>query len=95
MSYIGSLKHAIKEMHDCDSKHIESKPITEVFQGETVWDGSVEVFKLLNHPKAKRCYAWSHKENDKDTRFICVLEIPPVDSPQSAVKAAIISESKN
>ena len=46
--------------------------------------------------KAKRCYGWSHPEGADDTveRFVTVLEIPPVDSPQVAVKMAIYSEMK-
>jgi hypothetical protein len=36
-------------------------PVHETFQGQTVWAGEVEVFDLVGHPKAKRCYAWAHK----------------------------------
>ena len=57
-------------------------------------DGAVEVFRLTGHPKAKRCYAWSFTEG-KETRFVTVLEIPPVESAQTAVRAAIASEEKN
>jgi hypothetical protein len=36
----------------------------------------------MGHPKAKRAYGWSHPEGkeDKDERFVTVLEIPPVKS---------------
>jgi hypothetical protein len=62
----------------------------------TVWEGDVEVFELIGHPKAKRGYAWSHPtgERDKDERVIAVLEIPPVISARTAVQAAIVSRSK-
>src|SRR5208282_6059515 len=41
--------------------------------------GSVEVFDLHGHPKAKRAYAWRHlnEKNDECTRFVAELEIPP------------------
>ena len=70
---------------------------TEEFQGETVWQGEVEVFDIRGHPKAKRAYAWAHAtgENDKARRYVAVLELPPVDSPQTAVKAAVMAEIKN
>ena len=42
---------------------------------------------LIDHPKAKRCYAWSF-EDGKQTRSVTVLELPPVDSPEIAVKVA-------
>jgi hypothetical protein len=61
---------------------------------KTIWKGIVEVFMLANHPKAKRCFAWSHRDgkNDSDERFVAVLEIPPVTSPETAVKVAIAAE---
>ena len=89
-----SLRAAIKKLHGCDSQHVESVPVTESFQGKVVWDGVVEVFDLLNHPSATRCYAWNHEENGGSERFMAVLECSPVDSPVSAVRAAIVAESK-
>ena len=72
-------------------------PVHEVFRGETVWQGDVEVFDLTGHPKAKRCYAWSHLDGAKDerTRFVAVLEIPPVDSAQKAVQVQIVKDVKS
>jgi hypothetical protein len=70
--------------------------VHEVFRGQTVWRGKVEVFDLTGHPKAQRCYAWSHREgpNEQGERFVTVLEIPPVINPQSAVKVAIAAETR-
>ena len=96
-AYIQSLRDAIKRLHGCDSTWVVSVPVHEVFQGNTVWQGAVEVFTLEGHPKAKHCYAWSHVhgKKDDDTRFVAVLEIPPVDSPKTAVQASIVAEFKN
>ena len=94
MSYIGELKKAILDLHGCEADHVETVPVKEVFQGQAVWQGEVEVFNIRGHPKAKRAYAWSH-ETEKGKRYVAVLELPPVDSPQSAVRAAIVSEARN
>jgi hypothetical protein len=51
----------------------------------------VEVFDLVGHRQAKRAYAWSYRDSDQNKTF-AVLEIPPVDSPHSAVKVAIASK---
>ena len=64
-------------------------PVVETFRGKIVWQGQVEVFALKGHPKAKRCYAWSHEEDGK-RRYVAVLELPPVNSPVTAVRAAIV-----
>lgn len=97
MTYIESLQQAIRRLHECESEHVESVPVTETFQGKTIWQGTVEVFTLSDHPKAKRCYAWSHLagKDDSETRYVAVLELPPVDSPEKAVKVAIASEVKS
>jgi len=66
------------------------------FQGRTVWDGVVEVFDLKGHPNTHRVYAWMHDTGDpaKPKRHVTLLHIPPVVSPQTAVKAAIVQEYK-
>jgi hypothetical protein len=88
---------AVQHLHRCGAVWRETVPVHEVFQGQTVWQGEVEVFDLINHPKAKRCYAWSHLDGAKDerTRFVTVLEIPPVDSAQKAVQVQIVNDVKH
>ena len=90
------MKRAIEHLHDCSAIWRETVPVHEIFQGQTVWQGEVEVFDLKGHPKAKRAYGWSHRhgENDEGERFVTVLEIPPVVSPLTAVRVSIVSDSK-
>ena len=64
--YIESLKHVILRLHGCDSQWERTAPVHEVFRGETVWQGDVEVFDLYGLPKAKHYYAWSHREGPAD-----------------------------
>jgi hypothetical protein len=92
--YIERIKQVIFHLHGSDSTHVKTVPVHEVFKGQTVWQGEVEVFDLLNHPKAKRCYAWSADKKDKE-KFTTVLEIPPVDSPVTAVRVSIVAATKN
>src|SRR4051812_22994803 len=97
VDYIGELEAAILNLHGCTAKHIETVSIIETFQGKTVWDGEVEVFELHGHPQAKKAYAWGHAtgKNDQARRYVAVLDLPPVDSAQSAVRAAIMQEVKD
>lgn len=82
-------------MHGCEAEYMETAPVHEVFRGQTVWLGDVEVFDLIGHPKAKRCFAWAHETDSGSKRFVAVLELPPVDSPENAVRASIIEETRN
>ena len=94
--YLDRIQVAIQELHKCGAVYRETVPVHEVFRGQTVWQGQVEVFDLTGHPKAKRCFAWSHREgkDDQGERFVTVLEIPPVVSPETAVKASIMADFK-
>jgi hypothetical protein len=91
---IENLHTAIETMHKCKAMHEQSAFVVEMFRGKTVWEGVVESFALTGHPKAQRGYAWSYHDG-KETRHVNVLEIPPVISPQTAVRAYIVADSKS
>jgi hypothetical protein len=102
LEYIKELRDAIRRLHGAEAKHVQSVLVKEKFQDEIVWDGVVEVFDIVGHPKANRVYAWAHNASDNSgtetkrlRRQIAVLHIPPVISPETAVRAAIIEEYKN
>jgi hypothetical protein len=87
------LKSAVEKMQGCKARWIESVPVKEVFQGEIVWEGVVQVFDLIDHTTAKKCYAWSDPVDDlKKIKYFAVLHKGSVNSPQVAVKAAIIKD---
>jgi hypothetical protein len=85
---VTALKDAIRATHGCESLHVKSVSVREVFEGQTAWEGTVEVFELVGHSEANQVYAWTHRDGDENNTVL-VLKVPPVDSPQSAVKVAI------
>lgn len=90
---IDKLKDAVQVSHRCKATHFKSVPVHEAFRGQTVWDGVVEIFDIEGHAKAKRCYAWSYPDKGT-TQFVTVLEIPPVESVETAVRAGIMYQAK-
>ena len=96
MSNIGELRDIIRRLHGAEAKHVESVPVKEEFQGQTVWEGTVEVFELEGHPTAHRAYAWSHDTDDPENprRHVTVLHAHPVKSARDAVRAFIVQESR-
>jgi hypothetical protein len=90
--YLAHLQKAIKATHGCESRHVDKVAVFETFQNKAVWSGDVEVFDLIGHPKAKRCFAWAY-DVDTGSRTLAVLELPPVISPITAVRAAIAAGS--
>jgi hypothetical protein len=97
MTHIEELRDIIQKLHSVESKHIESVPIKEMFQGKTVWEGVVEVFELIGHPTASRLYAWSHQTEDPERpwRHVTVLHTHLVTSPLLAVRAVIVQEFRS
>jgi hypothetical protein len=89
------LKNAVEHMHHCSARLIQSVPIREWFEHETVWEGAVHIFDLEGHPTAFRAYAWSSSiEGSDKRRFFAVLHQPPITSPVDAVRAAIVAEQR-
>jgi hypothetical protein len=94
--YIAEIQSVFLKLHGCDAAYVETVPVVEEFQGETIWQGDVEVFDLVGHPKATRGYGWGYTATDSGgRRYFTVLGLPPVDSPQNAVRAAIRAEIQN
>ena len=49
---IAQLKEAVETMHRCTARHVESKPVIELFQGKVAWDGVVEAFAVRSKSNA-------------------------------------------
>lgn len=89
-----ALLDAIRHMYGLEAKWLETVPVHETHDGQTVWQGEVQVFEV-EHPKASRAYAWSHESGPGGRRrFHMVLGLPPVDGAVMAVRASIVAEVK-
>ncbi len=95
MSYIEELQDVIRKLHGVESKHVESIRVKEVFQDKTVWEGVVEVFDLIGHPKTHRAYVWAHDGERPKESSVAVLHIGPITSAAAAVRAALIQEFRS
>ena len=90
---IETLRTAIETKHKCKAVHEKSTVVMEKFKSGRLWVGVVESFALTGHPKAKRGYGWSFHDGEAD-QYFNALEIPPVDSPQTAVRTSIAAKKK-
>jgi hypothetical protein len=94
--YIERLTRAIEQAHHCRAEWIATGPIKQVIEGRTIWEGDVETFALIGHPKARRAFAWAQPKGrqGREDRVVTILEIPPVDSAEKAVNIAVAEEGK-
>jgi hypothetical protein len=95
------LREAIRKLHGCDSRWVESTQVAEPF-----FKGEVQVFQLVGHPTAERCYAWSQPVGrmpegtgrnmtvGREQRVHVVLHGATVDSAPKAVKATIAARER-
>jgi hypothetical protein len=92
MTYIEELQDAIRRLHHSESRHVETVPVKEVFQDQIVWEGEVEVFDLTD--TSQRVYAWAHDTDrqDEPKRTVTILHVPPITSPELAVRASIVRD---
>jgi len=91
MTGLMELQQAVENLHNCHAKHREQVWVIEQYKDQTVWEGPVEIFNIEVHPQATVCYAWSSAiEGSEKRRFYAVLHIPPVESPEDAVRASIV-----
>ncbi len=90
------LKQAVERLHQCQASFIEDVAVVEKFGDKTVWQGIVSIFGIKGHPQADKCYAWSSPlEGRTKRRYYAVLNIPPIDSPEKAVRASIVHDHRS
>jgi hypothetical protein len=89
------LKNAVEQLHKCRAVYLEEVAVIEKYGPDTVWEGIVHVFKLTGHPQVDKCYAWySDTPDTRKRKYYAVLHIPPIDSPEKAVRASIVLDNK-
>ncbi len=94
---IAEILVAVTHLHNCGAAYVTTVPVHEVFNGQTLWRGNVEVFDLYGHFRAKRAYAWRELDGEahERKRFVSVLEISPVESAETAVRFQILKDLKD
>ena len=89
------LKQAVESQHGGTATFVQSVPVHEKHNGQTVWNGTVTVFDLKGSPTgAFRAYAWSYELPGGKRRFFAVLHTPQIVGPREAVAAAIVAEAR-
>ena len=91
---IPRLVRAIRDLHGEEATHVRSEPVKETFQGETVWEGVVEVFSIRGHPEATTAYAWGFENDYGHRAYTAVLGVGPIRTARDAVRAAVIAEAR-
>jgi hypothetical protein len=86
------LQRAIEKTVGGAVSHAETVSVIESFQGQVIWKGMVDVFKV-NNPPPEKAYGWIvAAETAPD--FVTVLGVHPINTPLDAVRAWIVAGSE-
>jgi len=92
---VDQLRTAIESRHSCRAEFVQSVQVREKFRGKVVWDGTVSIFAIEDHPEATTAYAWSSSIEKSEMRsIVAVLRLGLIRSPVDAVRAAIVAEHR-
>lgn len=92
---VEALQQAVEGLHDCRASFNRTEQVTETFQGQTAWEGTVHVFDLQGHETASVAYAWSEPVGGSEKRrFYAILKAGPVKSSADAVRASIVESAR-
>ena len=83
------LRQAIHELHCLDTEHVESVLVSETFQNTTVWQGTVEVFRVYGQQYEEQVYAWSYSTERGEKYHVAVLGVLPIKTPNDAVRVVV------
>jgi hypothetical protein len=89
--YQHSVRDAIERRANCTVAYYQTQPVRIALDGEILWKGKVEVFKLQGHPQASLAFGWGFENAQKKMEYVTVMGVPPLDNPISAVKAFLAS----
>ncbi len=86
---LSNLRQAVEDEYSCLATLNRIVRVVEKLEGGAVWECDVAVFNLVDHPTAEIAYAWSDpSQRSYGWRFYAGLHAGPVDSPETAVRAA-------
>lgn len=71
----GQLKQAVESQHGGTSTLVAKLSVKETFVGKTIWEGTVHIFDLDDHPSATTTYAWSSSVEGGNERRFAVLHL--------------------
>jgi hypothetical protein len=84
------IANAIGRKENALCRYVKTVAVVERFKGKTVWEGEVMIF-ALDRPPDELCYVWVDPD---ENLLVTVLNRPPVDSPETAVRAYIVSRKE-
>jgi hypothetical protein len=84
------IAEVIAAKEKCRVTSFQHHKVVERFKGKTVWEGLITQFVLSGH-SAPSCFAWIDPDSKE---LVTVLELPPVTSAETALRAYIVSRPK-
>ncbi len=86
---------AIHQTHRVATRRLAEVVAVEIRRRDApAWRGSVHVFEISGHARAKRCFAWPQAVNRTTTIIHAVLETDKVRTAEQAVRARLRTDRR-
>lgn len=91
--YWDKLQAAILINHKCKATFRKTVFIREKTpEGDTLWEGDVEIFDLIEHEEADICYAWQQIDGGDELKIFTILGNQFIYSANKAVQMALFMD---
>ena len=89
------LKQAVESQHGGKATFVQSVPVVEMCDGQTISSTSVSVFDLRGSTSgAFRAYAWTQESPGGQQTHFAVLHSPWIVGPTDAIRAATAADAR-
>jgi hypothetical protein len=86
---LSEFRMAIRQVLDADAEPAGAVELHVRRRNGKEWHGTVHVFDIAGHPRAKRCYAWPEPLNDTSVIIRVVAQAGRITSPEQAVRSVL------
>ena len=90
MNLSDDIRISVEDTAGFAARHLYSAPVVETFNGKTVWEGQVEVYRVSSQP-VSTAYGWAVDDGTGKPQVVAVLGKAPINGPLDAVRAWLAS----
>jgi hypothetical protein len=83
------LTRAVQARYGCEATYIQAVTITQMYDGQSVWEGAVHIFRLSGSMISDIAYVW-FETGDRAGELVFFLHVPPIAGPRDAIKTHLV-----
>lgn len=90
-----TLRDAIRAQYGVESEHVGVEHVVETCDDCVLWEGIVDVFRVLDDPRAAFIYVWPESDAGDRSCHVAVFGAPPIRGARDAVHAVMATRRRH